>query len=106
MKLIKTDEVELLQGGVALLNTYQRRSGARGRFVAIYLGLRRMGERIAPLGSRTFTAISEIEASLDEMWTKSHRPMPVNILTAPFGGSSSVNAGYSTATGITAPGRS
>lgn len=102
--LIPTDRVDVLEAGLALLARFQAQTGARGRFIALYLGLRRMAERVAPLGSATYTPVSDIEAFLDALWAKRHRPEPVVVLTAPFGGSTGPNAGYSTRTGHTAPG--
>lgn len=101
--MIAIDRVDVLNAGISLLSSYQVQNGARGRFIAVYLGLRRMGDRVAPLGSKTFTPVSEIENYLDLMWKKRHRVEPMSVLTAPFGGSTGLNAGYSTSTGLIAP---
>lgn len=64
-----------------------------------------MHDAIAPLGSLDSTSASDIERFLDDMFTKTHRSQPTAILTAPFGGSHSPNAGFSTRSGEIAPGR-
>lgn len=98
--MIILDRADVLDRSVDVLQAFARKSGARGRFVALYLGLRAMGDRIAPLGSSRQTPASEIESYLDDMWTKVHRPGERRVLTAPFGGGSPVHQGYSTRTGV------
>jgi len=95
----------VLEASIDALTAFKRIAGSRGRFIATYLGLRRMGDLVAPLGSSTFTPVSEIESYLDFMWTKTHRQTPRTVLTAPFG-SSAQNGGYSTNSGAMAPGSS
>jgi hypothetical protein len=90
--------------GLETLAAFGQRTSARGRFVALYLGLRRMHSAIAPLGAADATAGGDIERFLDRMLTKTHRPPPFVVLTAPFGGSKSANAPYSSLTGVTPPG--
>ncbi len=85
---------------MAVLEAFARRSGARGRLITLYLGLRRMGDHVAPLGSDQATRTRVIEDFMDRMLTKAHRPQPLVVLTAPFGGSTSP---WSTRTGETAP---
>src|SRR5665811_460486 len=77
----------------------------RDSFISLYLGLRRMGDRLAALDSNEATPAREIEQFMDELLRKTHRPEPFVVLTAPFGGSTSPTAPYSTRTGETAPGR-
>ncbi|MBW8762483.1 MAG: DUF3883 domain-containing protein [Microbacterium sp.] len=93
------------EAGLAELRAFNQQHAVRGRFVALYLGLRLMGDRMAPLGSVERTTASEIQAFLDLMWTKTHRAPPLNVLTAPFG-RGGPNSGYSTVTGMFAPGNS
>jgi Domain of unknown function (DUF3883) len=101
--MISPDRPDLLDAGVRLLAGFARRNGARGRFVALYLGLRRMGVGLAPLGGTGYTTARDLETFLDDMFTKRHRPEPSVVLTAPFGGSGRAG-GYSTRTGVVAPG--
>lgn len=70
----------------------------------MFLGLRRMGDALAPLGSPQATAAGELEAFLDHLFTKTHRPEPFVVLTAPFGQSTSPTAPYSGRSGSVAPG--
>lgn len=100
--MIPTGRLDVLDAGVELLKEFQRHSGARGRFIVLYLGLRRMGPAIAALGSDSATPTSELEGFMDELLTKSHRPEPLVVLTAPFG-TTSVKGPYSTRTGERAP---
>lgn len=102
--MIPVDRPELLVAGGSVLSEFAKVTNARGRFIAIYLGLRRMGTRVEPLGSSTGTPAIEIERFLDDLYTKTHRPEPLTVLTAMFGGSTSTHAPYSTRTGGTAPG--
>lgn len=101
--MIPVDSPQLLSTAVEILTEYGKRSEARGRFISLYLGLRRMGPRIAPLGSSHYTSASEIQSFLDEMWTKMHRPGSRVVLTAPFG-ASGLTGGYSARTGQVAEG--
>src|SRR5438105_1421301 len=63
-----------------------------------------MGNQIPTVGAANSIPASDIEAFLDSMYTKMHRPSPFVVLTAPFGGSTSPTAPYSTRSGVTAPG--
>lgn len=100
--MIPTDRVDVLEAGVAALESFAQRTGVRGRFVALYLGLRRMGDDLAALGSAEATRSREIEDFMDDMLTKEHRPEPFVVLTAPFGSRSPTR--YSARTGVIAPG--
>lgn len=102
--MIPTQRLDVLEAGLKILDDFARRTGARGRFIALYLGLRRMGDDMAALGSAQATPSFEIEEFMDHLLTKQHRPEPFVVLTAPFGGSSSPTAPYSTRTGQVAPG--
>jgi len=102
--LIPTDRLDVFETGCSVLEAFGTRTNVRGRFVALYLGLRRMGPQLAALGSDSSTPTAEIEHFLDSLYTKTHRVEPVVVLTALFGGSTSPSAGYSARTGVTAPG--
>lgn len=102
--MIAQDQPHILDTGLQALSVFARQASVRGRFVALYLGLRRMHDGVAPLGPAGSTPASDIERFLDDMFTKTHRPQPLVVLTAPFGGSRLPNAGYSTSSGETAPG--
>jgi hypothetical protein len=102
--VIPADRTDVLEAGLAALEGFAQRSGARGRFIALYLGLRRMGGGLAELGSGETTRSREIEQFMDRLLTKAHRAEPLVVLTAPFGGSTSPTAPYSTRTGEVAPG--
>lgn len=101
--MIPTGRLDVLDAGVELLKDFQRRSGARGRFIVLYLGLRRMGPDLAVMGSASATPTGEIEDFMDRLLTKRHRQEPLVVLTAPFG-TTSAKGPYSTRTGETAPG--
>ena len=101
--MIPPDRPDVLDAGVQVLSGFAQRSGARGRFVALYLGLRRMSVGLAPLGSTGYTPARDLEVFLDDMFAKRNRPEPSAVLTAPFGGGGATG-GYSTRTGVTAPG--
>lgn len=103
--MIPVASMTAYEAGLAELRLFGESYGARGRFIALYLGLRLMGDRMAPLGSAEHTSSSEIQRFLDLMWTKTHRTAPLNVLTAPFG-RGGANGGYSTVTGAFAPGNS
>lgn len=92
--------------GLAVLQRFGEQHSVRGRFVALYLGLRRMRRtgRVAELASGAPTPPGQIEGFLDDLFTKTHRPAPFLVLTAPFGQSTSPTAPWSTRTGETAPG--
>lgn len=102
--MIAKDQAHIFDAGLQALADFGRQASIRGRFVALYLGLRRMHDAIEPLGSASSTPASDIERFLDDMFTKTHRPQPLTVLTAPFGGSRSANAGYSTRSGEIADG--
>lgn len=100
--MIPPDRLDVFETGLSALSHFARTSGARGRLIALYLGLRRM--QPARLGSASTTPAGEIEQFLDAMFTKIHREEPLVVLTAPFGGSTSPTAPYSARTGVVAPG--
>lgn len=102
--MIPQDQSHVLDAGLQSLAQFGRETSVRGRFVALYFGLRRMGPAVARLGSSSATPASDIERFLDEMFTKTHLPEPFVVLTAPFGGSTSPTAPYSSRSGVTAPG--
>jgi hypothetical protein len=102
--MIPVTSVAAYEAGLAELRLFGESYGARGRLIAIYLGLRLMGDRMAPLGSVEHTSSIDIQRFLDLMWTKTHLATPLNVLTAPFG-RGGANGGYSTVTGALAPGR-
>lgn len=102
--MIPRDHRPAFDAGLEALATFRRQTSVRGRFVALYLGLRRMHETVAPLGLASSTPASNIERFLDDMFTKTHRTEPFVVLTAPFGGSPSSSAPYSTRSGVVAPG--
>jgi hypothetical protein len=104
--VIPPDRTEVFEAGLAVLEDFGRRTNIRGRFVAIYLGLRRMDAQLAALGSANATPTGVLEQFLDDLFIKTHRPEPFVVLTAPFGGSTSPTAPYSTRTGVTAPSHS
>jgi hypothetical protein len=102
--MIPTNRTDVFERALSTLQEFGEQTNIRGRFVALYLGLRRMGDSIAHLGEQQATAAGVIEAFLDRLYLKTHRPPPLNILTAPFGGSTSPNAPWSARTGTIAPG--
>src|SRR6185503_18870764 len=104
--MIPPGNQRVFESGLAVLQDFGERAGTRGRFVALYLGLRRMRRlhRISELGSGAPTPAGELEGFLDDLFTKVHRPDPFVVLTAPFGRSVSPNAPWSTRTGAIAPG--
>ena len=104
--MIPTANQAVFDVGLSVLHQFGERHNVRGRFIAVYLGLRRMRRlgRIAELGSGSPTPPSQLEGFLDDLFTKTHRPSPFVVLTAPFGQSTSPTAPWSTRTGETAPG--
>jgi hypothetical protein len=102
--VIPRDHGRAFDAGLEALASFRQQTTVRGRFVALYLGLRRMHDDLAPLGPTGSTPASDIERFLDDMFTKTHRAEPFVVLTAPFGGSSSPTAPYSSRSGATAPG--
>ncbi|HET7128609.1 MAG TPA: DUF3883 domain-containing protein [Gaiellaceae bacterium] len=104
--MIPTDRADVFAAGLTELEEFARATGIRGRFVAIYLGLRRLGSELPSLGASNGMPTGVLEQSLDDLFTKSNRSEPFVVLTAPFGGSTSPNAPYSTRTGVRAPGHS
>ena len=107
--MIPVDRTDVLEGSLDVLQQFAARVNVRGRFVSLYLGLRRMktdaGAALAELGSAEVTASTDIEQYLDRLYSKSHRPEPFIVLTAAFGGSTSPEAPYSALSGTRAPGR-
>lgn len=104
--MIPTTRADVFEAGLAALEAFATRTSARGRFIALYLALRRMGAGLQALGGPGATPPSELEQFLDTLYTKTHQAEPYVVLTAPFGGSTSPSAPYSTRTGQTAPGNS
>lgn len=104
--MIPIERVDVLDTALEVLERFGTEVDVRGRFVALYLGLRLMDGAVAQLGPGAGTPAGEIEQFLDRMWTKTHRPEPFVVLSAPFGGSTSPSAPYSARTGVVAPGRS
>lgn len=102
--MISTDRLDVLEAGLEVLEGFGSRNRPRGRFILLYLGLRRMGGSLAPMGSAEATSASEIERFMDAMLTKAHRAEPFVVLTSPFGGSPSATAPYSARSGVLAPG--
>jgi hypothetical protein len=98
--MVPADRVDVLEAGMKALEDFARRSGARGRLITLYLGLRLMGSDLASLGSGAATRTRDIEDFMDSMMTKTHRPEPLVVLTAPFGRSRSP---WSTRSGEIAP---
>jgi hypothetical protein len=89
--------------GLSSLAQFAEQTDVRGRFVAMYLGLKRMGVGIAELGATTATPAAEIQRFLDHMFTKTERPAPLVVLTDLFGLSTSPTAPWSTLTNERAP---
>lgn len=103
--MIPVDREDVYSAGLEQLRLFGERSKARGRFILLYLGLRRMGSAMAPLASgQAGTGAAELEEFLDSMYLKTHRSEPFVVLTAPFGQSYSQAAPYSTRSGELAPG--
>ncbi len=107
--MIPVDRLDVLDEALNILREFALRGNVRGRFVSLYLGLRRMrvavSGTLAELGSDNVTVASQIEQYLDCLYTKSHRPDPYVVLTAPFGGSTSPEAPYSPLSGTLVPPR-
>jgi hypothetical protein len=106
--MIPVDRPDVLDSSLEVLQELAYHAPFRGRFVSLYLGLRRMRKAHAlpaDLGSEKATAASEIERYLDDIYTKTHRPEPFVVLTAPLGGSTSPEAPYSARSGTRVPGR-
>ena len=101
--MIPSNSPEVFERGLSVLEDFGEEVGVRGRFVALYLGLRRIGRDMAGLGDTRATPASEIEGFLDQLYTKTHRPQPLIVLTALFGQSTSPTAPWSTRTGEVAP---
>lgn len=100
--MIPTDRADVLDASTEILTAFARDTGVRGRFVAIYLGLRLMGPDLAPLATAWSTPSSDIEAFLDNMFTKTNRVEPRVVLSAMFGGAGQDL--YGTRSGEIAPG--
>lgn len=102
--MIPPNRVDVLESGLAVLAEFGARTQVRGRFVSLYLGLRRIGDGIPALGGNGALPARDLEQFLDRLYTKTHRPDPLVVLTAPFGQSTSPTAPYSSRSGETAPG--
>lgn len=101
--MIRVSRPQVFEAGLESLAQFASQVNVRGRFVALYLGLRRMGGNLASLGSSETTPTREIERFLDFMFTKTHRPPPLIVLTDLFGRSNSPSAPWSTRTGERSP---
>lgn len=107
--MIPVDQPRLLEAALEILQEFTLHTPLRrGRFINLYLGLRRMNKvdaLLAELGSARATAASEIEHYLDETYRKTHQPEPFVVLTAPLGGSTAPEAPYSARSGARVSGR-
>lgn len=107
--MIPVDRSSVLDKSLEILKQFSNKQNLRGRFISLYLGLRRMrldpDAPIEKLGSAKSTPISDIERYLDRLYAKKHRQQPFVVLTSPFGGSASPESPYSAHSGIKAPGR-
>jgi hypothetical protein len=101
--MIRVSRPGVFEAGLSSLSRFASHNDVRGRFVAMYLGLRRMGDAIASLGSLETTPAAEIQRFLDQMFSKNHRPAPLVVLTDLFGQSTSLSAPWSTRTGERSP---
>lgn len=101
--MIPTNDDEIFESALSELQRFGAQTSARGRFIALYLGLRKMRKEglLASLGSEGATRSIEIEEYLDKLFEKTNREPPLVILTAPFGQS---RKSYSARSGETAPG--
>ena len=104
--MIPVGREDIFESALRLLRSYGERTSIRGRFVLVYLGLRKMRDSLASLGDGASTTASEIEEVLDRLYTKTNRAPPLTVLTSPFGQSTSPHAPWSTLTGGVAPGNS
>ena len=102
--MIPVGREDIFESALRLLRSYGERTSIRGRFVLVYLGLRKMRDSLASLGDAASTTASEIEEVLDQLYTKTNRVAPLTVLTSPFGQSTSPHAPWSTRTGGVAPG--
>src|ERR1044072_3603008 len=102
--MIRVSRPGVFEAGLASLAQFASHIEVRGRFVALYLGLRRMGDSLANLGATQTTPAREIQRFLDQMFTKTHQSPPLIVLTDLFGQSSSDSAPWSTRTGELSPG--
>lgn len=102
--MIPVGNEEVFKSALGLLMAYGERTSIRGRFVLVYLGLRKMRHSLVPLGNPNSTTASEIEEVLDRLYTKTNRAEPLTVLTSPFGQSTSPHAPWSTRTNDVAPG--
>ena len=102
--MIPVGREDIFESALRLLRTYGEQTSIRGRFVLVYLGLRKMRNSLVALGNTTSTPASDIEEYLDQLYTKTTRPEPLTVLTSPFGQSTSPHAPWSTHTGGVAPG--
>jgi len=102
--MIRVSRPGVFEVGLESLKQFASHIDVRGRFVAMYLGLRRMGSSLASLGSSETTPAGEIQRFVDHMFTKTHQPPPLVVLTDLFGQSTSPSAPWSTRTGERSPG--
>lgn len=101
--MIPVNRPGIFEAALRVLQGFGEHTSIRGRFVLLYLSMRRMGDELAGLGSSSPTPANQIEEFSDRLYEKSHRPEPLVVLTAAFGQSTSPNAPWSTRTGDTAP---
>lgn len=73
--MIPVDQTEVFDRSLAILHRFGDQTSIRRRFVALYLGLRRMHDVIAHLGDSSTTAASEMEDFLDAPYIKTNRPV-------------------------------
>ena len=90
--MIPVGREDIFESALRLLRSYGERTSIRGRFVLVYLGLRKMRDSLASLGDAASTTASEIEEVLDQLYTKTNRVAPLTVLTSPFGQSTSPHA--------------
>ena len=102
--MIPVEREDVFSSALLLLRRYGEKTSIRGRFVLVYLGLRKMRGSLEELGSTASTPTREIEEYLDQLYTKTTQPSPLTVLTSPFGQSTSPHAPWSTRTGDIAPG--
>lgn len=102
--MIPVDRKDVYEAGLEGLRRFGETTKARGRFILLYLGLRRMRPSLGSLApGQIGTSATEIQELLDQVFLKTFRPEPFVVLTAPFGQSNSPTAPYSTRTGEYAP---
>ena len=71
--MIPVGREDIFESALRLLRSYGERTSIRGRFVLVYLGLRKMRDSLASLGDAASTTTGEIEEVLDRLYTKTNR---------------------------------